>query len=912
MLDRLRSGSGSVVIVEGVPGIGKTRLVSEAVGMARRASVRAGVGVADPGESMAELAPLLRALFDGPKALLDRGSLGSLRVEPERRYWLLQDLQSLLERAALSGPMVICLDDLQWADGGTVASIRALPPRLHSLPIGWVLAMRPAQGAARLGAAMDQLVADGAVRLVLQPLDQTAVAEVAADVVQARPDQAVLDLVADAGGNPFLLVELLLGLQQEQLLRVDAGRGRLTANRLPDRVRAGMRERLSRMSEPARQVATVAGSLSGTFSFGELAAMLGVQPASLLVCVDQLIEAGVLRDRADRLSFQHDLIREAVRDATPVSIRRAIDRQAIDVLLAAGALPVDVATQLASSAEPGDEGAIATLRDAAEALGASNPGAAADLSRRALDLTPRRHVLRGSLVAQTTVLLHAAARSDEAKAFADEHLKEVLPTAEEANVCLSVASMFALSPDIRAAASRRALELPGLAVTDRARHSALLAYNMVHAGRPVPEELQAEMRSTVAASGDTMAESIADLAAATLLYVDGEFAGSLRLHETAMRRGFGLGQATRERVTHQWRCELLAVLDRLDESLASMADGITVAHQDRQGWAIDFFETWRGRQLFQRGRLTDAAATLDGRFDPQQPNTYAGSLYASALVAAGRVAIHTDDERRGREAAKIATLMVEAGTPAARRHGAWLLALRAMDSSDPVAAGRWVRSVADSGRPLILPLHPMDVTDEPHLVRIAMASGDHELAAAATEMAEHRAQRSPQVHTVLAVAAHCRGLLDDNVDCLATAVALLSSAQRPLALGLALEDLGVGHLRLGERELGIEALGRALSAYSEVGATSDVRRVRARLRTHGVRRRRTATERPDRGWAALTDSELAVARLICEGLTNREAAERLFVSPHTVNSHLRHAFTKLEINSRVGLARLFSEHGTQK
>jgi DNA-binding CsgD family transcriptional regulator len=95
-----------------------------------------------------------------------------------------------------------------------------------------------------------------------------------------------------------------------------------------------------------------------------------------------------------------------------------------------------------------------------------------------------------------------------------------------------------------------------------------------------------------------------------------------------------------------------------------------------------------------------------------------------------------------------------------------------------------------------------------------------------------------------------------------------------------------------------------LAAYVEIGAAWDARRVRRRLRALGVRRRIVPAEPELTGWAAITGSELAVARLVAEGLTNREVAERLFVSPHTVNSHLRHVFAKLGINSRVELARL--------
>jgi DNA-binding CsgD family transcriptional regulator len=92
------------------------------------------------------------------------------------------------------------------------------------------------------------------------------------------------------------------------------------------------------------------------------------------------------------------------------------------------------------------------------------------------------------------------------------------------------------------------------------------------------------------------------------------------------------------------------------------------------------------------------------------------------------------------------------------------------------------------------------------------------------------------------------------------------------------------------------------------GATSDAARVRQRLRGLGVRRRQVGERRPTRGWAALTDSEVGVVELVVGGLTNKQVAERLYVSPHTVSAHLRHAFDKLGVNSRVALTRLAAQH----
>jgi DNA-binding CsgD family transcriptional regulator len=129
-----------------------------------------------------------------------------------------------------------------------------------------------------------------------------------------------------------------------------------------------------------------------------------------------------------------------------------------------------------------------------------------------------------------------------------------------------------------------------------------------------------------------------------------------------------------------------------------------------------------------------------------------------------------------------------------------------------------------------------------------------------------------------------------------------------LALASVIEDLGARRIAAGDVNDGIAELDRALRIYAQAGAAWDTRRVRARLRARGVRRRLVGSSgRPSTGWAAMTDSELAVARLVAQGLTNREVAERLFVSPHTVNSHLRQIFAKLEVNSRVALARLAND-----
>src|SRR6476661_707919 len=161
-LDRVRSGTGAVVLVDGESGMGKTRLLAEAARVARRLTFRVGIGAAEPGAGVVELAPLMTALFDGADPLLERSGLRELHALPEQRYWLLQDLQAMLERAALGGPMLISLDDLQWTDSGTAAALRALPVRVAGMPIAWILAFRPGQGSAQLLSAIEHLEHTGA------------------------------------------------------------------------------------------------------------------------------------------------------------------------------------------------------------------------------------------------------------------------------------------------------------------------------------------------------------------------------------------------------------------------------------------------------------------------------------------------------------------------------------------------------------------------------------------------------------------------------------------------------------------------------------------------------------------------------------------------------------------------------
>ena len=282
---------------------------------------------------------------------------------------------------------------------------------------------------------------------------------------------------------------------------------------------------------------------------------------------------------------------------------------------------------------------------------------------------------------------------------------------------------------------------------------------------------------------------------------------------------------------------------------------------------------------------------------------------AAALVALVRIAIHTGHGRQARTLLRLAEGGLEFGGPELRRQSAWALALHAMAAGDAAGARARLAALGEDAVVSVLPLLMIDVADYPQLVRIALAAGDDVLARMAVAAAEERRGVNPDVNSIAAAAAHARGLLAGDPSALAAAAELLAAGPRRLARASVLEDHGMELVRHGRAGSAVEALDSALHIYSKTGATWDASRVRRRLRELGVRRRLVKAVRPTTGWPGLTDAEVAVVRLVAEGLTNRVVAERLFISPHTVSMHLRHVFTKLAINSRVELTRIAFQHG---
>ena len=417
------------------------------------------------------------------------------------------------------------------------------------------------------------------------------------------------------------------------------------------------------------------------------------------------------------------------------------------------------------------------------------------------------------------VSLFAAGLAEEGRQFADSALRQALPPEEEARVRASVASMFDLSPEVRAENARAGLALPLLPADLRAELWAALYHSLSVAGRQQEAiEVEPSARNAAYASSSEVCRFSFELPQSGLAYQLLDFGRSLEILLAAERRQLdGRGDA-QARLAHMLRSWILAASDRYEDALQAIDAGVIAAQRDRQNWALRVFETTRGRQMLQMGRFADAAIALEGRFSRAEAHLIAGALHAPSVVSLGLLKIHTADEAGALEVAEIAKIMLQARAPwsGTRRCGTW----RCSPCPRATRCGRTGGSPSSGHeeRLSMFPLYPHEVAYDAERVRIAAAVGDEELAGHAISMAERRASLNPDVASCAAAAAHARGIWGDSAEDLERAVSLYRGGPRPLAYASALEDLGRLLAQRGDNAAAIAALDEALTISARVGA----------------------------------------------------------------------------------------------
>src|SRR5262249_35233343 len=416
------------------------------------------------------------------------------------------------------------------------------------------------------------------------------VADMVQDAVRARADASLLNLAAKAHGNPFLVNELVGGLGEEGRLNLSGGRAVAAGDELPRRLGAGMQQRLDLLSAGASEVVRVAAVLPDRFSAGLLAAMLERQPVALMSAVAEAVRADLLVEDGELLRFRHDLLREATRQSLPQALRRAMERQSASVMLEMGAAPAEVATQLARSAEQGDKEAIGALRQAARSVGRGDASAAADLSRRALELLPAQDAERGPLVAETVELFNRASRYGEAEELAVAALAGAVSPEEEAEIRLRLPVITMHSTQQRVQENRRALELVGISEVTRARHLAWLAYGLMTNDPHGQLRAAADEAAAAAAStGDLESTILAEVVLAQIDAGDGYGGRALDRLEKTCALADASDRTTAHDLVATHYAVVLAALGRVDDAAAQVADGTERARREGNALALDLW-----------------------------------------------------------------------------------------------------------------------------------------------------------------------------------------------------------------------------------------------------------------------------------------------------------------------------------
>ena len=894
-----KQGVGGVMLVEGEQGIGKSLLLREAADVAAGEGFSLAAGAAD---QLGRVLPFfaLRAALGESFARLTAG-------DPERDLsdapgWWISQMHAHLERRAAANPVLVCLDDLQWASPATLAALRTLPRELKRHPVAWLLARASTQqhDTEYLFGFLEK---DGAARVTLGPLGKDAVAALLTSAFGAPPDQALLTLACGAAGNPLLLTELIGGLGDDKAVRVTGGRAVLVSTRLPRRVHRVARRRLDGLSERARHLLATAAVLGPSFRVEDAAEMLGETPAGLLPTLEEAMDPGIMAAAGNAFSFRHELLRGAVAEMIPRPARTALHRQYGQILLSRGETAALAAGHLLQAAHPGDLASLADLDTAASQTLRSAPQTAAELALRALELTPPADPGVLSRAVAATEALAAAGRLDRAAQLAQDTLAQPLPSVAEARLRCALSSVLRARGQAGRAAGQAEMILARPQLPHGLREEALTAHLQALAG--ARGELAGPLAGTILADpgqhdGHTVVAALA--ARAVIAWDNGQVGEAVGLLRDAARSGTGISPDARHPQPLLALAGALVDLRQLEE-----ADGILRAADHPALHDIPAHAgllILRARIHLANGRLPDADAA--GQAALASAETLGADGYASAV----RCVLAVIALRRGDVAAAAQHI---GGLPAPMPHPPGLYArteaalahAQIIEARDgPTAAISHLRQ-AGAGLPAWQGLLSSDPALAAWLVRTALAAGDQALASQVTGTAVALAGANPGFPALAAAAAHSQGLATCDARLLAEAAA---QHPDPWAGASATEDLAILLINTA-KDQAISHLKTALDGYRQTGADRDQARLRRRLRQLGVRRRHWATPatRPIAGWDSLTDTEQAVSRLVAEGLNNNQVAARMYISTHTVAHHLRQTFRKLQIVSRVELARIVIE-----
>jgi DNA-binding CsgD family transcriptional regulator len=896
MLARARRGKGSVLLVEGEPGAGKTSLLAAADEAARAGGLAVATATASDLARSTLLAALNTPSDPASPRRADSPEAGAPVGGPQGR----------LEELASAGPALVSVDDVHWADPATLHALRSLPGLLAAYPLVWVLARDTHGGDPEAGTLFDVLEHTGGTRAYLAPLPLEAQAAVMRDVLGGIPDEDLADSAACAAGNPLMLTEFLRGLVDEGAVSVAAGRARLQSPRVPERFRAVVRDRLGALAARTKYLLEAGSVLGRSFRLEDAAEMLDLLPGSLLAEVDEALAARIIVADRDSIAFRHELLWQAVADSLPQPVARALHRQAGQMLLAHGEDTVAAARHLLAGAHRGDAVALAGLDRAVADAAQSSPTAAAEISVRVLDLTGPSDPARYARTVAAVRALTAAGRWEDAESVALPALLQSAPEPGGPELRSALASLHAMHDRGPEALIEAEGILADPALAAEVQEDAKIALMQALTGR---RDIQKAAQVARAVLAEPRAQHLRAAVPALLMLAmagwDAAHVGeALDLAAEAVRT-----QASEPRAV-RFHPGLFLAARLTDIHRFSDAEAIlnSIGPTDTPpvlSWTPASADILRARAALARGRTADAAASAELALGyASVTGTLLHDQLARSILAA--VAL------RGGDLPAADGFISQPPVPPRHFLSGYEATRSLVVAAQVEEARNGPHAALDrlGGLYADLPEHRYLLASDPAcgawLVRVALAAGDSERAATVAGVMAEISRANPGMPLFQACAEHAAGVLGGDRARLERAVALHDD---PWARASAAEDLGALDL---PRKGAVSWLDMALDAYVASGAERDAARVRHKLRRLGVRRRHWhAAKRPQTGWEALTKTERSVAGLVATGLTNQQVADQMFISTHTVAFHLRQVFRKLDIRSRVELARAALERSGQ-
>lgn len=894
-----RAGAGNLAFVSGPAGIGKTALVGNALDLGRVAgfTVLSGIGTElEFGFPFGVVRQLYGRLAGDRSRSEERGAIAPLFGPADDRYadldvsfQVLDGLYWLVADMAQKAPLLISVDDSQWADEPSLRHLVYLCRRLEGLRVLVLLALR---GGEQPRTVLDDLSKMAARRVELAPLSLDGVGEVVQRALGAAPSRGFARACLEqTGGYPLYLGELLRGARERGVSPNDAAVSALE-NVDADGLAAHVWRRIEAVGTEA---STVVGLVSVLGSEAEPARIcqLGELPAARVAdIIDALTARGVLQ-AGEPARFTHPVVGAAVHARLSAGQLDTWHRRAARLLDREGADVREVAAHLMRCNPEGDAWAAERLRESARTvLGRGAPEAAALALRRALAESPSEE-LRVSLLRELAQAEDAAGEPSAALAHYDEALRIARDPKVRAEIAIAKAQILLLTHSEEEAVAVLDAGLEALDGADPELEQRLDAeliacallstgarerglQRLARYGGQVPDGPAAQAVLTVMAFGAVLSGRPA--------------AEAVPFAERALRLGgFRSGGFGFEVWTMAaW---LLSLVDRPDLAQTLTERELPAARREGPRREICVMQTTLAFATWRRGDLATAISRAQSSLAIAEDGPYhawSHGLKALALLDAGDLAgagaaLKAASPAHWSESVRGSPTLLYARARRAVEQG------RLSDASDDIdemrrraEAAQGLRSFNDLWRPLTVVLCH-------HRGEVQRAR------AVAAEELEY--SRSIGAVGFLGLSLRTAALVNEpevGIALLRESVELLAPSCYRLEHARSLIELGAALRRRGERAAAREPLAEGLDIAYRCGAAGAVSRALDELRASGARPRRPVLTGAD----ALTPAETRVARLAAEGRSNREIAQELYVTLKTVEGTLGKAYVKLGISGR--------------